>query len=409
MYRLVPVLVRPRWATPTPSSSAARALIEETLKLEETRFRDTLERGLKLLDEATRGLKRAKMLPGEVAFKLYDTYGFPFDLTEDALRHEASASIPKALPPPWSGSAPRRGSPGPGLATRRPRRFGSSSRRRSAPRSSWATTPRPRRRDRRHHKGRQARNELRAGERGAVIVNQTPFYGESGGQVGDHGRHLRARRRAFRRRGHPEEARQPLHPSRRCGEGRVQGGARPSSSRSTTAAAPRRARITPPRIFLHEALRQVLGSHVAQKGSLVEPGRLRFDFSHQQADDPCRDPRGRRSRQRRHPAERGRGDAPHAAGGGDRPWRACAFRREIWRRGPRRQHGQERATKARKAYSVELCGGTHVRRTGDIGLFKIVAESAVASGVRRIEALTGEPPADISPRRTSACARPPRF
>ena len=211
LYRLVPALIG-EMGRAYHELERGQSLIEETLKLEETRFRETLERGLRLLDDATKGLKRGDTLPGEVAFKLYDTYGFPYDLTEDALKARGSASTPRASPPPWSASAPRRAKSwaGSGEAATDDAlvRAEGGARRHRVPRLRDRSRLG---RDRGARQGRRARRRtLKQGERGIVIVNQTPFYAESGGQVGDRGTHLGRQGRALRRRGHAEEAARPV-------------------------------------------------------------------------------------------------------------------------------------------------------------------------------------------------------
>ena len=237
----------PRWAHAYPELERGRALIVETLQLEETRFRDTLERGLRLLDEATRGSKRGEMLPGETAFKLYDTYGFPLDLTAgraESPRHRRRHRGLRRM----HGAPARRGAQGlGGLGRGRDRdRVVRAARARLAPPSSWATAPRPRpARSWRSCKDGKRVSSSKPASAVAVIVNQTPFYGESGGQVGDRG-HDRARQARVQRRGHAEEAAATFSPFR-CARSRHAEGRRGRSiSRSIMHAAPRRAPTTPP-------------------------------------------------------------------------------------------------------------------------------------------------------------------
>jgi alanyl-tRNA synthetase len=390
LWRLVPTLIT-EMGHAYPELERGSSLIVETLKLEETRFRDTLGRGLRLLDEATRGLKRGDMLPGETAFKLYDTYGFPFDLTEDALKARGIGVDTK------------------GFAA-------AMERQRAEARKSWAGSGEAATEtlwfelkeevgateflgyDAEVSSGEivalvkdgKRVSELKASERGAVIVNQTPFYGESGGQVGDRGLISAPSGARFQ----VEDTQKKLH-GLFLHSGVVEAGSlkvgevvdlKVDHARRTATRANHSATH-----LLHEALREVLGRHVAQKGSLVEPGRLRFDFSHPRpmtqaeikaVEDLANTMVLQNSAVETHLM---RPDEAIAKG-------ALALFGEKYGEEVRVvSMGKSGASdKADHAYSIELCGGTHVRRTGDIGLFKIVGESAVASGVRRIEALTGE-------------------
>jgi alanyl-tRNA synthetase len=390
LYRLVPTLIG-EMGRAYPELERGQSLIVETLKLEETRFRDTLERGLRLLDEATRGLKRGAMLPGETAFKLYDTYGFPFDLTEDALK-------PRGISVDTAGFA------------------AAMERQRAEARKSWAGSGEAATETLWFElkeelgateflgyesegssgeivalvKDGKRVTELKAGERGTVIVNQTPFYAESGGQVGDRGTVTSPDGARFS----VEDTQKKLH-GLFLHVGALETGTLKvgevvdldvDHSRRTATRANHSATH-----LLHEALRELLGEHVAQKGSLVEPGRLRFDFSHPRpmtqaelraVEDLANDIILQNAAVETHlmrPEEAIEKGALALFGEkyGDEV-RVVSM-------------GKSKASrKSHHAYSIELCGGTHVRRTGDIGLLKIVGESAVASGVRRIEALTGE-------------------
>ncbi|MGB0057907.1 MAG: alanine--tRNA ligase, partial [Methyloceanibacter sp.] len=390
LWRLVPALVT-EMGHAYPELERGSSLIVETLKLEETRFRDTLERGLRLLDNATKGMPRGAMLPGETAFKLYDTYGFPFDLTEDALKASGIGVDTK------------------GFAA-------AMERQRAEARKSWAGSGEAATEtlwfeleeevgateflgyDAEASSGEivalvkdgKRVSELKVGERGAVIVNQTPFYGESGGQVGDRGLITGPSGARFK----VEDTQKKLHGlflhSGALEVGTLKVGevvdlevdhARRTATRANHSATH----------LLHEALRETLGTHVAQKGSLVEPGRLRFDFSHPRpmtaAEIAAVEDLANTVVLQNSAVETHLMGPDEAIAKG-----ALALFGEKYGEEVRVVSMGEAAQseKADHAYSIELCGGTHVRRTGDIGLFKIVGESAVASGVRRIEALTGE-------------------
>ena len=390
LYRLVPALLT-EMGHAYPELEWGSSLIVETLKLEETRFRDTLERGLRLLEEATQGLKRGDMLSGEVAFKLYDTYGFPFDLTEDALKARGIGVDAK------------------GFAA-------AMERQRTEARKSWAGSGEAATEtvwfevkeevgvteflgyDAESSSGEivalvrdgKRVSELKAGDRGAVIVNQTPFYGESGGQVGDRGLITSSSGARFK----VEDTQKKLG-GLFIHMGVIETGtlklnevveldvdhARRTATRGNHSATH----------LLHEALREVLGEHVAQKGSLVEPGRLKFDFSHQkpmsQAEIKAVEDLANTMILQNEPVSTHLMRPAEAIEHGALALFGEKYGEEV--RVVSMGHSPT-SHKARHAYSIELCGGTHVRRTGDIGLLKIVGESAVASGVRRIEALTGE-------------------
>ncbi len=385
MWRLVPALVG-AMGQAYPELGRAQALATETLRLEETRFRDTLERGLRLLDEALGALPSGAELPGEVAFKLYDTYGFPLDLTEDALRGQgrkvdhagfqaAMARQRAAARASWAGSGDR--------ATERVwfevrERAGATEflgygvERAEAKVVALVVA------------GAEA-TEAGAGDEVAVVVNQTPFYGESGGQVGDTGV-IEGPVGAHVAIADTQKKLGALHVHLgRVTAGRIAvgddvrlaiDGARRRALRANHSATH----------LLHQALRRRLGPHVAQKGSLVAPDRLRFDFSHPKplSAEELAAIEAEVNGQILANAEVGTRlmspDEAVAAG-------ALALFGE--------KYGDEVRVVAMgeaedRPYSVELCGGTHVRRSGDIGLLRIVAEAAVAAGVRRIEALTGD-------------------
>ena len=384
MWRLVPVLVR-EMGLAYPELLRAEPLITETLKFEETRFRRTLERGLAILDEESKELKRGAMFDGVTAFTLYDTYGFPLDLTQDALKPRGIgvdlAAFTDAMErqrekarASWTGSGE------------------------AADEAVWFTL--------REHVGGtdflgyetesaagavaalvrdgKAVTTLKQGESGAVILNQTPFYAESGGQVGDTGAMT------------GEGVRFAVTDTqRRAGDlyvhlGKVeQGTLKVGTPLSLEVDHERRGAIRKNHSathLLHEALRQVLGDHVAQKGSLVAPDRLRFDFSHPK------------------PMTAGEIERIEDIANDVVLQNAPVITRLVGRddavaSGARALFGEKYGDEVRVVamgkggnalgWSVELCGGTHVRRTGDIGVVSVIAEGAVASGVRRIEALTG--------------------
>jgi alanyl-tRNA synthetase len=384
MYRLVPVLVR-EMGQAYPELLRAEGLITETLKLEESRFRKTLERGLGLLEAETSALGSGQNLSGETAFRLYDTFGFPLDLTQDALRargigvdldgfNAAMARQKAEARAAWAGSG-EAASETVWFAVREA--VGASEFLGYATeRAEGAVTALV-------QDGRQV-DALAAGSSGAVVLNQTPFYGESGGQVGDQGvisgegfrfRVTDTQKRAadvFVHIGVLEEG------SLKVDMGAVLevDAARRGAIRANHSATH----------LLHEALRQVLGDHVAQKGSLVEPDRLRFDISHPKPVlaeelETVEDLANQIILQNGPVVTRLMG-VDEAINSGARALFGEKYGDEV----RVVSMGQEASG---KTYSVELCGGTHVARTGDIGLVSIVAEGAVSAGVRRIEALTG--------------------
>jgi alanyl-tRNA synthetase len=386
LHRLVPALVRQMGAA-YPELVRAEALIIETLLLEETRFRQTLERGLHLLGEETARLGDRQPLPGRVAFRLYDTFGFPLDLTQDALREKGRevdlAGFDAAMDEQrtraraaWAGSGE--------AATERvwfelkeklgaTEFLGYSTETAEAEILALVVNGAP-------------GDNAGVGVEVAVVLNQTPFYGESGGQVGDTGTITG-----------PDGLRIAVTDTqKKLGDlfvhfGRVETGE--AHVRTPVLAEIDHARRTDIRAhhsathLLHEALRRRLGTHVAQKGSLNAADRLRFDISQPRpltADDIAWVETEVNARIRENSEVTTRLMTPDAAV----EMGAMALFGE--------KYGEEvrvvamgRGEGNKAAYSIELCGGTHVRRTGDIGYFKILSESAVAAGVRRIEAVTG--------------------
>jgi alanyl-tRNA synthetase len=386
MYRLVPTLVREMGGA-YPELARAESLITETLKLEESRFHRTLERGLAILDEESRDLAAGASLPGQTAFTLYDTYGFPLDLTQDALRTRgigvdldgfktAMERQREKARAAWSGSG-EAATDAVWFAVRE--RVGATEfLGYETERAEGVATALIR-------DGREV-EELSAGESGLLVLNQTPFYAESGGQVGDTGVVSGAGVRA-----------RATDTERKLGDLIVhhvvveEGVLRAGTPLELAVANERRAAIRGHHSathLLHEALRRVLGEHVAQKGSLVEPGRLRFDFSHPKpmsaAEIAAAEDLANRLVLQNEPVTTRLMAVDDAIKSGARALFGEKYADEVRvvSMGTDREDG--------RVFSVELCGGTHVARTGDIALIAILSESAVASGVRRIEALTGD-------------------
>ncbi|WP_438277418.1 alanine--tRNA ligase [Nitrobacter sp.] len=390
MWRLVGALVR-EMGEAYPELQRARALIEETLRLEETRFRKTLERGLSILDEKSASLKTGDMFDGETAFTLYDTYGFPLDLTQDALRARGIgvdlASFTDAMEQQkakarasWSGS---------GEAATEAIWFPLRERLGATEFLGYETETAEGVVAALVKDGREI-DSLKAGESGAIVLNQTPFYGESGGQVGDTGV-LTGEGVRFR----------VTDTQKKAGDlfvhlGTVeQGTLTPGMALTLEVDHARRSAIRANHSathLLHEALRQVLGDHIAQRGSLVAPERLRFDFAH---NKPISADELRRIEDIANDVVLENGEVTtrlmavdDAREAGARALFGEKYGDEV-RVVSMGGTGRQGAASNALGWSVELCGGTHVKRTGDIGLISVTGESAVASGVRRIEALTG--------------------
>jgi alanyl-tRNA synthetase len=386
MFRLVPALVR-QMGGHYEELVRAQALITETLKLEETRFKATLDRGLRLLDDETSRLADGGVLAGDVAFKLYDTFGFPLDLTQDVLRSQGrSVDLDgfKASMERQKADA-RRSWAGSGEAATESLWFELREAVGSTEFLGYSTT---------HAEGQITAlvvdgvrvDSAAAPTAVAVLLNQTPFYGESGGQVGDTGI-LRTPSGAVIR---------VTDTQKKLGDvfvhlGQVESGTvSVSDAVDLTVDAGRRGAITANHSathLLHAALRRRLGAHITQKGSLVTPDRLRFDVSHPLAIDMAElaDAEAEvnvRIRMDSDVSTRLMGQQEAVASG------AMALFGEKY--GDEVRVVSMGGDDAGKTFSVELCGGVHVRRTGEIGLFKVVSEAAVAAGVRRIEAVTGE-------------------
>ncbi|HEY1942085.1 MAG TPA: alanine--tRNA ligase [Roseiarcus sp.] len=387
MWRLVPALTR-EMGQAYPELLRAEALVTETLKLEETRFRTTLARGLAILEDETRDLASGGNLAGDVAFKLYDTYGFPLDLTQDALRprgvgvdveafnaamERQRAEARKA----WSGS---------GEAATETVWFSLRERIGATEFLGYETESAEGVAEALVRDGAEAAS-LAAGETGWLILNQTPFYGESGGQVGDVGAIVGPGVRA-----------RVLDTKKKLGdlfvheieveEGTLKVGDALELKVDHAARAAIRANHSATHL-LHEALRIVLGDHVAQKGSLVSPDRLRFDIAHPKPitseEIAAVEDIANRVVLANEPVVTRLMGLDEARASGARALFGEKYGEEV------RVVSMgtiEAGDNGPRPYSVELCGGTHVARTGDIGLVTIIGESAVAAGVRRIEAKT---------------------
>ena len=385
MHRLVPALVAEMGAA-YPELGRAQPLIQETLLREEVQFRRTLSNGLKLLDEATGAMGEGDKLPGDTAFKLYDTFGFPYDLTEDALRARgiavdregfdaAMAQQKAAARAAWKGS---------GQAADSEVWFDIAERVGATEFTGYTAITGEAQVVALVRDGKEVESAA-AGDEVTVIVNQTPFYGESGGQSGDAGRITGGDGLVLV----VSDTAKPLG-RLHAHHAKVEAGSvklgdvvkldidveRRDAIRANHSATH----------LLHAALRNRLGAHVTQKGSLVAADRLRFDFSQPTAlspDDIAAIEAEVNGEIRANETVTTRLMSPDdAIEAGAMALFGEKYGDEVRVLSMGRQTG--------KHYSVELCGGTHVRALGDIGVFRIVSESAVSSGVRRIEALTGE-------------------
>ncbi|WP_334182474.1 alanine--tRNA ligase [Novosphingobium sp.] len=390
MHRLVPALVA-EMGQAYPELGRAQPLIEETLEREEVQFRRTLANGLKLLDEATGAMGEGGELPGETAFKLYDTYGFPYDLTEDALRSRgiavdragfdaAMAQQKAAARAAWKGS---------GQAADSEVWFDIAEREGASEFTGYASTTGEGQVVALVKDGKEAQSAA-AGEEVVVLTNQTPFYGESGGQEGDRGTILGANGLKIV----VSDTAKPLGRLHAM-SGTVEAGTiKVGDAVNLTVDVARRDAVRANHSathLLHAALRNRLGDHVTQKGSLVAAERLRFDFSHPKAleaeDIAAIEAEVNAEIRANDPVLTRLMTPDDAIEAGAMALFGEKYGDEV------RVLSMGRSAKTESGernYSVELCGGTHVRATGDIGVFRIVSESAVSSGVRRIEALTGE-------------------
>jgi len=390
MYKLVPALVTAMGAA-FPELGRADALITETFRLEEERFKTTLERGLRLLEEETNGLGEGQALAGEVAFRLYDTFGFPLDLTQDILRGQGRSVDTSGFDAAMEEqrAAARRAWAGSGEAATEEVWFDIRDEHGATEFLGYDTEA---------AEGKvvaivvdgEPVDSANAGAEVAVVVNQTPFYGESGGQMGDTGA-MRVSGGAAVEVSDTEKHLGDLHVHRgRVTDGTLSVGDVVELQVDVVRRARLRANHSATHL-LHEALRINLGRHVSQKGSLVAPDRLRFDISHPKPLNAAEIAAVEEEVNRRVAINAAvethlmtPDDAIEAGALALFGEKYGDEVRVVSMGGAANDDGGKRA-----AFSVELCGGTHVRRTGDIGVFKIVHESAVSAGVRRIEALTG--------------------
>ena len=389
MHRLVPSLVTQMGAA-YPELGRAQALIEETLKLEETRFIQTLERGLRLLDDELDKLPEGAALPGEAAFKLYDTYGFPLDLTQDALREkgrtvdvagfDAAMEEQKAKArASWAGSG----------ETKDAAIWFDLAEKHGVTEFLGYDTEVAEGQILALVRDGSALKAAGKGESVQVVVNQTPFYAESGGQVGDTGT-LKTETGAARITDTKKVAGVFLHFAE-VTEGKLEAGQGAELEVDHARRAAIRANHSATHL-LHEALRGTLGEHVAQRGSLNAEDRLRFDFSHAKAlseeELATVEAEVNGFIRQNTPVETRIMTPDDARAIGAQALFGEKYGDEV------RVVSMGRAATGKgsdgNTWSIELCGGTHVKQTGDIGLCVVLGDSASSSGVRRIEALTGE-------------------
>ena len=390
MHKLVPTLVR-QMGGAYPELARAQSLIEETLRLEETRFRTTLDRGLKLLDEELSHLPEGADLPGPAAFKLYDTYGFPLDLTQDALREKGKAVDVAGFEVAMEEQRrkARAAWVGTGEASDSKIWFELAEANGASEFLGYDTET--------------AEGQILAlvrdgagigsvglGEAVQIVVNQTPFYGESGGQVGDAG-FIRTGTGVAEVTDTKKSAGVFIHLAR-VTEGSIAKGQPAKLEVSHARRAQIRANHSATHL-LHEALRRALGDHVAQRGSLNAPDRLRFDFSHSAAMSAAELAAVEAEVNafvRQNSAVDTRIMTPDDARAiGAQALFGEKYGDEVRVVSMGVLEGSGKGAD-RRTYSLELCGGTHVRRTGDIGAFVALGESASSAGVRRFEALTGQ-------------------
>ena len=385
MWRLVPALVAEMGAA-YPELLRAQPLIEATLQQEEARFRQTLANGLKLLDDATSGLSKGGTLPGETAFKLYDTYGFPYDLTEQALIERglkvdqagfetAMAEQKAKARAAWKGSGSKASED---IWFDLAEQYGATEfTGYSGDEGEGVVLA--------IVKGGGRVDNAEIGETVELLLNQTPFYGESGGQIGDTGKLTTLK--GFT--GEVEDTSKPLGKLHVLRTKVISGELSVGDTVHQKVDAERRDRVRANHSathLLHAALRRHLGTHVTQKGSLVAPDYFRFDFSHPKALT-------------REEIEAVEAEVNAQIRSNEAVTTRLMTPDEAISAGAMALFGEKYGDEVRVLsmgrfdegdYSVELCGGTHVRALGDIQLLVITSESAVSAGVRRIEALTGD-------------------
>ncbi|MCG8491455.1 MAG: alanine--tRNA ligase [Sneathiellales bacterium] len=388
VYKLVPALVE-EMGTAFPELERAQSLITETLKLEETRFKETLGRGLKLLEEATGKLGAGDALPGDVAFKLYDTYGFPLDLTKDILRGQereldesgfdtAMEQQKAAARAAWSGS---------GDAATEQVWYDLHEKNGATEFLGYQTEKAEGQVQAVLIDGEEV-TDAKTGDEVMVVLNQTSFYGESGGQEGDTGELIAESGLKITVRDTQKKENLFIH------IGRVEAGSiKTGDVVETHVNSNRRERLRAHHSathLLHEALRQRLGDHVTQKGSLVAEDRLRFDIAHPK---PVTGEELKQVEKDVNDHIRVNADVEVHLTTPDEAIKAGAMALFGEKYGDEvrvvSMGGLDVNKGAGRHYSTELCGGTHVRRTGDIGFVKIVSEGGLAAGVRRIEAVAG--------------------
>ena len=395
MHRLVPALVG-QMGAPYPELTRAQSLIEETLRLEETRFRTTLDRGLRLLDDELGGLAEGADLPGAAAFKLYDTYGFPLDLTQDALREQgravdvagfdaAMAEQRRKARASWAGT----GETGDAAIW-----FNLAQDKGVTEFLGYDTETAEGQILALVQNGVET-GQVSSGETVQIVVNQTPFYAESGGQVGDHG-FLRTQTGLAEVLDTRKSAGVVIHQARVI-EGTVLNGAPAQLEVSHSRRAAIRGNHSATHL-LHEALRRALGDHVAQRGSLNAVDRLRFDFSHgaalSAADLARVEAEVNGFIRQNTPVETRIMTPDDARAIGAQALFGEKYGEEVRVVSMGLLPGSGKGGDG-QTYSLELCGGTHVARTGDIGAFVLIGDSASSAGVRRIEAMAGQAALDF--------------
>ena len=390
MFRLVPALVR-QMGEAYPELGRAQPLIEETLKLEETRFKQTLDRGLRLLDDELGKLPEGANLPGEAAFKLYDTYGFPLDLTQDALREKGravdTAGFDSAMAEQkakaraaWSGSG----------ETKDAAIWFDLAEKHGATEFLGYDTEISEGQILSLVQDGAAVEQAGEGQQVQIVVNQTPFYAESGGQVGDTGL-IKTETGAARVTDTRKSGGLFIHVAE-VTLGTISRGQGAQLSVDHDRRSTIRANHSATHL-LHEALRRALGDHVAQRGSLNAPDRLRFDFSHSKAMTPEElaqvEAEVNGFIRQNTPVETRIMTPDDARALGAQALFGEKYGDEVRVVSMGELSGSGKGANG-QTYSLELCGGTHVARTGDIGMFALTAETASAAGIRRIEALTGQ-------------------